>query len=220
MMSPARPPTRLPVLYSFRRCPFAMRARLALSAAGQRVELREVLLRDKPAAMLAASAKATVPVLVLTDGQVVDESLQIMLWALGRHDPDHWLTPDGGSLAAMLSLIGECDGSFKTALDHYKYPSRYRQDDPGSDPMSHRDDGAQFLASLQQRLGQSANLNLYGPRFSLADAAIAPFVRQFAMTDQAWFDSQPWPALQQWLKRFLASGRFAKIMVRQQAWQP
>ena len=115
----------LPVLYSFRRCPYAMRARLALAVSGQVCELREVVLRNKPQGLLQASPKGTVPVLVLPGGQVLEQSLDIMLWALAQHDPEGWLAPSNGTVAAMLALIAECDGPFKQALDRCKYPSRY-----------------------------------------------------------------------------------------------
>ncbi|RZJ25863.1 MAG: glutathione S-transferase, partial [Haliea sp.] len=114
----------LPVLYSFRRCPYAMRARLALAVSAQPHELREIVLRNKPAAMLSASPKGTVPVLVLPDGQVLDESLDIMRWALGRNDPAQWLSPAGASHGAMDALIAGNDGTFKQHLDRYKYPNR------------------------------------------------------------------------------------------------
>jgi glutathione S-transferase len=127
-----------PVLYSFRRCPYAMRARMAIAVSGQRCELREVVLRDKPAELLAASPKGTVPVLVDVDGSVIAQSLDIMLWALRRNDPERWLQPDGGTLDDMLSLIAECDGEFKRNLDGYKYPGRQ----PGADAGLHRQQGA------------------------------------------------------------------------------
>jgi glutathione S-transferase len=115
----------LPVLYSFRRCPYAMRARLALAVSGRRCELREVVLRDKPQAMVSASAKGTVPVLITPEGSVIDESLDIMLWALEQNDPEGWLAPQPGSHAAMLELIAQFDGGFKHHLDRYKYPNRH-----------------------------------------------------------------------------------------------
>ena len=122
--------TALPVLYSFRRCPYAMRARLALAVSGQVCELREVVLRNKPQGLLQASPKGTVPVLVLPGGQVLEQSLDIMLWALAQNDPEGWLTPSDGTMADMLALIAECDGPFKQALDRCKYPSRYPEADP------------------------------------------------------------------------------------------
>ena len=122
--------TALPVLYSFRRCPYAMRARLALAVSDQVCELREVVLRNKPQGLLLASPKGTMPVLVLPSGQVLEQSLDIMLWVLAQRDPEGWLTPSHGSVQDMLALIAECDGSFKQALDRCKYPSRYPDADP------------------------------------------------------------------------------------------
>src|SRR5690554_5297240 len=138
----------MPVLYSFRRCPYAMRARLALAMSGQRCRLREVVLRDKPATLLQASPKGTVPVLVLPDGTVIDESLDIMLWALRRHDPLHWLLPDNGSLEEMLTLISDCDSEFKPRLDRYKYPDRYGN----VDPLAQRSMAVEWLWGLEARL--------------------------------------------------------------------
>jgi glutathione S-transferase len=203
----------LPVFYSFRRCPYAMRARLALAASGQRCELREVVLRDKPAALLKASAKGTVPVLVDTDGTVIDESLDIMLWALRRNDPCHWLQPEHGGLDLACSLVRHNDGPFKQQLDRYKYPSRFMLDSG----LPSREAACEWLFSLNDRLGGSGCLQ--GSRASLADIAIAPFVRQFAMTDQAWFDAQPWPALRAWLQAFLASRLFQSVMLKFEPWK-
>lgn len=205
--------TRIPVLYSFRRCPYAMRARLAIAASGVVCELREVVLRDKPQALLEASAKATVPVLVGVDGAVVDQSLDIMLWALRQNDPQGWLAPGQGDKAAMLDLIAECDGPFKHRLDRYKYPQRY-------DLLSgdqHRDDAASWLQQLNLRLQDSPFL--FGGHAALADMAIAPFVRQFSSTDRDWFASQPWPELQAWLNAWLDTPLFEQVMYRYPRWQ-
>lgn len=201
-----------PILYSFRRCPYAMRARLALASSGMSCELREVVLRDKPQALRDASPKATVPVLVLPDGRVLEQSLDIMLWALGRHDPQYWLSPPQGSLDAMLALIAECDGVFKNHLDRYKYPQRYGD----TDGSAHRQQGAQWLDSLEQRLGDGEFL--FGRRPALADMAIAPFVRQFAHVDMDWFMAQPWPHTQAWLSAWMASALFERVMHKYAAW--
>lgn len=201
-----------PVLYSFRRCPYAMRARLALVAGGQQCELREVVLRNKPAALLQASPKGTVPVLVLPDGRVIEQSLDIMLWALGRHDPEGWLVPESGSQADMLALIAECDGPFKHGLDRYKYPDRY----DNVDPLQHRAACAAWLQGLETRLQQGPGL--FGARACLADAAIMPFVRQFAQVDRSWFDAQPWPALHAWLGAWLESPHFKAVMHKYTPW--
>lgn len=201
-------PTGRPILWSFRRCPYAMRARMALHVSGTEVEHREILLRDKPAEMLAHSPKGTVPVLVLEDGRVIEESRDVMMWALGRSDPEGWLAPG----EAMFEWIDACDGPFKHHLDRFKYSVRY--DD--ADPEHHRREGAKFLAKLDSRLRKSPQL--FGDRMSLADAAIFPFVRQFANADPGWFEAQDYPALSAWLASHLASPRFAEIMVKHPLW--
>lgn len=190
-----------PILYSFRRCPYAMRARLALAVSGIDCELREVRLSDKPLAMLAASPKGTVPVLHLPDGTVIDESLEIMHWALQVQDPEQWLTRDDPTLIAL------CDGPFKHALNRYKYPQLH-----GSDPIAHRDDGLAFLRKIDERL--AATSHLCGSTRGLADAAIMPFIRQFAAVDKDWFDAQPLRNLKAWLAEYLQSTLFDTIMAR------
>ena len=194
------------ILYSFRRCPYAMRARMAIAVSGVRVELREVVLRDKPPEMLALSPKGTVPVLLLSDGKIIDESLDIMRWALGINDPQGWLADDGDA------LIAENDGRFKTALDAYKYPNKHGV----TDPAEPRADGMAFLAKLQKRL--ETQLFLCGERPTLADIVIFPFVRQFAATDADWFNAQPLPQLQGWLNHHVGSPVFAQIMGRYPQW--
>lgn len=197
--------TTRPILYSFRRCPYAMRARLALAASGSVCEIREVKLSAKPAALLTASPKATVPVLVLPDGRVIDESLDIMRWALQGRDPDRWLD------RADAALIADNDGPFKYHLDRYKYPERH-----ASDPAEHRAAGVELLLPLERRLESHANL--CGADMGLTDAAILPFVRQFAATDRSWFDAQPLPRVHAWLARFLDSALFAAAMLRFSPW--
>ncbi len=201
-----------PVLYSFRRCPYAMRARLALAASGQTCELREVVLANKPAELLQASGKATVPVLVLPSGQVIDQSLDIMLWALQRNDPLHWLPEGDSAMQGAMQLVALCDGEFKFHLDRYKYPTRYGL----ASGIDHRNAGAEFLEQLNVQL--LATGHLCSTHFGLADAAIAPFVRQFAHTDPTWFAAQTWPALQQWLGAFEASTAFAQVMQKYAPW--
>ncbi|QQN73303.1 glutathione S-transferase [Croceicoccus sp. YJ47] len=199
--------TGLPVLYSFRRCPYAMRARLALMITGTRCELREVKLSAKPDALLAASAKGTVPVLVMADGTVVDESIDIMRAALSRHDPEGWLDRDDPA------LIAANDGGFKHDLDRYKYPERH-----GSDPLAHRAAGMRFLRDLDTRLSQAAQL--CGHARGIVDAAIFPFVRQFAAVDRAWFADAPVPHVREWLNGHLESELFAAIMTKREPWAP
>ena len=202
----------LPVLYSFRRCPYAMRARMAIAASGQRCELREVVLRSKPAQLLGASPKGTVPVLVDVDGSVLEQSLEIMLWALRRHDPGAWLAPATGTLGAMLALIAACEGEFKPALDGYKYPQHAAD---GNAPRS-RAQGELFLQRLEDRLDHSDHL--FGAHMALADAAIAPFVRQFAHVDRAWFDASPWQRTRAWLDGVTGSALFDQVMGKYPAW--
>ena len=190
-----------------------MRARLALAASGLECTLREVVLANKPAALRQASPKATVPVLVLPNGTVLDQSLDIMLWALRQNDPKQWLQGSHGDLDAMLLLVNACDHDFKQQLDRYKYPSRFGL----ACGLAHRAQGAAFLMLLNARLTQHAHL--MGAEPTLADYAIAPFVRQFAHTDAPWFAAQPWPGLQRWLSAFENSAEFAAVMQKQLPWQ-
>ena len=191
-----------------------MRARLALRCAGVAVELREIVLRDKPAALLAASPKATVPVLVLPEGPVLEQSLDIMRWALDLHDPEGWLT--AAAWPAQQALIDLNDGPFKALLDRYKYPQRH----PQADAASYRDAAVTLLlAALERQLGDAAYL--LGPACSLADMALLPFVRQFAAVDAAWFEHEaPLPRLREWLQRLLQQPLFEAVMLRLPAWRP
>lgn len=204
-----------PILYSFRRCPYAMRARMAITKAGIACRLREVVLRDKPAEMLAASPKGTVPVIIEHDGNVIEESLDVIYWALSQNDPDGWLKPETGTLTEIHDLIIENDGPFKHALDRYKYPNRY--EDENIIREDQRAIGETYLRSLEERL-QSKD-NLFGDRISLADIAIFPFVRQFANTDRDWFDARPLPKLQTCLARHLESDLFKSIMRKYPKWE-
>jgi glutathione S-transferase len=184
-----------------------MRARMALAVSGAPHEIREVKLRDKPAAMLAASPKATVPVLVLENGEVIDESIDIMRWALRRHDPEDWLAGDDAE------LIERFDETFKHHLDRYKYPDRHQ-----ADPVEHRTAGLALLGEVEQRL--AARANLCRESRALADIAIMPFVRQFVAVDRAWFDAQPVPRVQGWLAGHIASPLFDRAMQRLPRWTP
>lgn len=196
-----------PVLYSFRRCPYAMRARLALAVSGIRYELREVRLSAKPEAMLAASPKGTVPVLVLPGEVVLDESLEIMHWALAKRDPENWLTREDAV------LIAANDGPFKRDLDCYKYPERH-----GSDPLFHRERCLVFLRQLDARLAGAGQL--CGSSMGMTDAAIMPFVRQCAAVEKDWLDAESLPHLKRWLSGHLASDIFNSIMMRVTPWSP
>lgn len=202
------------VLYSFRRCPYAMRARMALSISGAEYEHREVVLRDKPSAMLEASPKGTVPVYVAENGDVIDESLDLMLWALGENDPEGWLDCDR---EAADALIAANDGPFKHHLDRYKYASRYKDDAKRGDvDLSHRSQAETHIQTLEDRLSESAFL--LGEKRSLADIAIFPFIRQFANTDRAWWDSAPYPRAQAWLENNITSELFTGIMKKFPQW--
>jgi glutathione S-transferase len=202
----------IPVLYSFRRCPYAMRARLAIAISAITVELREVLLRDKPAALLCASPKGTVPLLTLDD-VVIDQSLDIMRWALRRRDPEGWLTDEDGC-EKSAEMITKCDENFKFHLDRYKYSTRF----PMDDPLVHRQLASRFLMEFNDRLGDAPFLG--GERRILADVAIAPFVRQFAQTDPEWFAAQPWQRLSSWLSHFDEWSLFHAVMKKYAPWHP
>lgn len=198
--------TDRPVLWSFRRCPYAIRARLALAISETPVALREVVLRNKPDAFLAASASASVP--CLEAETVLDESRDIMLWALNRRDPAGWM------LAHEPELIDLCDGPFKSALDRTKYENRF----PDSDPVAARAAASAILMDWNDRLSRDSFIT--GPAFGITDAALLPFVRQFAHIDRAWFDAQDWPHLRRWLDGFLASDLFQGVMTKYPPWQP
>lgn len=184
-----------------------MRARMAVAVSGTRVELREVVLRDKPPEMLEASPKGTVPVLIQPNGIVLDQSIDIMRWALAQSDPEGWLGYEG------LDLVDANDGPFKHALDRYKYPHRYGL----IDGREHRDVALSYLLQWNVRLGATPFLGGVNPAF--ADIALFPFVRQFAASDADWFAAQPLQALQIWLAALTDSTLFAKIMVRYPQWK-
>ena len=183
-----------------------MRARLAIAASGVEVELREVLLRDKAPELLEASPKGTVPV-VVTDVGIIEESYDIMVWALGQNDPDAWLERHNPA------LIEECDGTFKNALDKYKYGNRHE----GSDAIEQRAIAAEYLNKLDDILATQPYLS--GNKIGMTDMSIASFVRQFANVDRTWFDVEPWPNLIRWLEEFLSSDAFASIMTKYPKWQ-
>jgi glutathione S-transferase len=185
---------------------------LAIACSGLTVELREVLLRDKPQAMLNISPKATVPVLQLSDGTVLDESLDIMRWLLIQNDSQSWL--DEKYQADFNCLVSYNDDKFKYYLDRYKYADRY----PEFSSVYYRQQAEVFLTELEHRLSQSAYL--CAGHITLADAAIFPFIRQFSMVDQQWFDSSPYRALQTWLQQWLASPLFLTVMDKYQPWHP
>ncbi|NRA53829.1 MAG: glutathione S-transferase [Gammaproteobacteria bacterium] len=199
----------LPILYSFRRCPYAMRARMGLLLMQRQVELREVVLKDKPESLLSYSPKGTVPVLVLPNGQVIEQSLEIIDWAVATND-----TPLKPPSSIEAQLIATNDNEFKSALDRYKYYDRF----PEHNQQYYRDQGLVFLSQLEQQL--SGQLYLYGDEISYSDIAIFPFVRQFAHVDLAWFEQVDYPQLKRWLSSLLTSQHFMTTMTKFKQWQP
>ena len=201
----------LPILYSFRRCPYAMRARMAIHISGQRCELREVLLRDKPPSMLEYSAKGTVPVLILQDGKVIDESLDVIDWALNLNDPDDWQRSKDKEKTKELIKIN--DGEFKYHLDRYKYSKRYDNEDP----EFHRKKCLKFIESINNELNNSEYI--FDDNISYADIVLLPFIRQFRIADIDWFDALPYNNLKKWLSGFLDSTLLNSIMKKYDLWK-
>lgn len=202
----------LPILYSFRRCPYAIRARMAIVYAGIEVELREVSLKEKPAAMLEASPKATVPVLVLPGGDVLEESLDVMHWALEQADPERWRKR---SLAELTSaLVSHNDEVFKHWLDRYKYSVGY----PDFPQEHYRDQCETTLKQLEERL--TCDRFLLSNQISLADVAVFPFIRQFCFVDEAWFKQSSYPLLRHWLEEMLKTPLFIRAMHKHPLWEP
>lgn len=197
------------ILYSYRRCPYAMRARMALFYAGITPEVREISFKDKPAHMLECSPKGTVPVLILDDGRVIDESFDIMRYALSQHDPDSWLN---GDAAQTSSLIAQNDIAFKKALDTVKYSVRFAPEEV----EAARDEAFSILSKHEQRL--SEHNFLLGDHISLADIALFPFIRQFSMIKDLAFETLPYPHIQTWLADFTCSDLFTAIMQKQPTW--
>lgn len=202
--------TSYPILYSFRRCPYAMRCRMALMQAGVVCELREVALTNKPKEMLSLSPKGTVPVLKLGDDIVLEESLDIMRWALETRDPDNWLE----GLDEAASLLSYLDKQFKGALDRYKYHVNY----PECSQPYYRRQGEVFLDMLEERLVVNKGQGLCDMRTTFADIAVFPFIRQFAFVDKVWFDGTHYHLLQSWLKCHLESELFQSVMQKYALW--
>lgn len=201
------------VLYSFRRCPYAMRARMALYKAGIKCELREVVLKDKPESMLQLSAKGTVPVLLTSDKKVIEQSNDVMHWALNQNDPDNWLKEDE---AKSQYLIDYNDNEFKHFLDRYKYHVGY----PEYSQQYYRENAESFIKVLEKNLADNNNVALLGDRISLVDIAIFPFVRQFARVDLGWFQASPYKSVIQWLNKLEESDLFKNCMKKYVQWQP
>lgn len=201
------------IIYSFRRCPYAMRARLAIAISGIQVELREITLQNKPQAMLDLSPKGTVPVLITPDGTLLEESLDLMYWALRQSDPNSWVVTESEKMTLTRQLIQQNDGEFKHYLDRYKYADRYQE----HDEVYYRLQAEKTLAQLERYLAN--NGCLVSEHITLADMAILPFIRQFALVDKDWFDNAPYPQLKIWLENFLDSELFESIMSKFSAWQ-
>lgn len=202
----------LPILYSFRRCPYAIRARMTLMYAGVQVELREVLLKDKPKAMLDVSDKGTVPVLVLPTDEVIDESVDVMRWALAQKDPRNWALPDRQENCD--AWVSANDNDFKHWLDHYKYADRF----PDHSQDYYRARAEQFLQKLETALRHSPWIS--GAELGFADIAVFPFIRQFSGVDSNWFARAPYPSTRQWLETLLSCEWFMGCMQKHRPWAP
>ena len=203
----------LPILYSLRNCPYAMRARIAIFKANQTILLRDLVLSNKPKELITASPKGTVPVLVLPNGSVLEESLDIMLWALNETDPDDLLQNEtDSSLSEMLTLINTFDQDFKTCLEQYKCAKRYRE----SNIVECREVCEQYLKILEHRL--VSNKFLMSNKESLVDIALVPFIRQFARVERQWYLQSPYPNVRQWLNSYLQSAMFTKVMAKYPLW--
>jgi len=206
-----------PILYSFRRCPYAMRARMALYQSSTTYEHREIILRDKPDHMLEISPKGTVPALLLSNGEVVDESLDIVNWSLTQNDPENWLLKGNeAEQREMHALISQNDNDFKPLLDRYKYPNRYPDENEDVLGEKAHDKAIAYLKNLEDRLNK--NDNLFRDTPCMADIAIFPFIRQFAHVDREWFDNQNLPKLQNWLSGHKESALFKTIMKKHDLW--
>ncbi len=201
----------LPILYSFRRCPYAMRARMAIHISSQKCEIREVLLRDKPPSMLEYSSKGTVPVLVLQSGEVIDESLDVIDWALNLNDPDNWQRSKDNEKTKELIKIN--DGEFKYHLDRYKYSKRYDNEDP----EFHRKKCLSFIEKVNSELQNSKYI--FDDAISYIDISLLPFIRQFRIADKEWFDELPYENVKSWLSNFLNSELLKSIMSKYDLWK-
>lgn len=202
-----------PVLYSFRRCPYCMRAHMMLKYSGLKVELREVDLKDMPDEALTVSPKATVPVLVLADGSIIDESWDIVKWALTQSDHDNWMDNANNYLLDAEILTETNDFSFKVDLDHYKYASRY----PEQSEEYYRMACEEFIEELEDML--TKNKYLLANQLTLADISVFPFVRQFSLVNKDWFDQAPYPKVQLWLDNLINSALFQHSFQKHDVWK-
>ena len=205
---------KYPILYTFRRCPYAMRARFAIRSSKIIVEIREIKLQEKPSEFLKLSPKGTVPVLITNSGEVLEESLDIIYWALNKNDPHKWLAKGKLENQDIIKLLDDLENKFKPNLDKYKYPSRFS----GVDQYLHRDKNLCFLKKLNYYIKNNKSLNC--EHLSLLDYAIFPFVRQFRNVDQDWFDKLNFIFLNKWINQIIDSQDFSSIMKKFKKWEP
>ncbi len=205
---------KYPILYTFRRCPYAMRARFAIRSSKIIVEIREIKLQEKPFEFLKSSPKGTVPVLITNSGEVLEESLDIIYWALNKNDPHKWLAKGNLENQEIIKLLDDLENKFKPNLDKYKYPSRFS----GVDQFFHRDKNLCFLKKLNSYLENNKSLNC--KHLSLLDYAIFPFVRQFRNVDQDWFDKLNFIFLNKWINQIIDTKDFSSIMKKFKKWEP
>jgi len=205
---------KYPILYTFRRCPYAMRARFAIRSSKIIVEIREIKLQEKPLEFLKLSPKGTVPVLITNSGEVLEESMDIIYWALNKNDPHKWLAKGKLENQEIIKLLDDLENKFKPNLDKYKYPSRFS----GVDQFFHRDKNLCFLKKLNCYLENNKSLNC--EHLSLLDYTIFPFVRQFRNVDQDWFDKLNFIFLNKWINQIIDSKDFSSIMKKFKKWEP
>ena len=205
---------KYPILYSFRRCPYAMRARLAIKASGIIVEIREVELKNKPKEFLSISPKATVPVVCISSKQIIEESLDIMEWALKINDPLKLLKYEKLNRIEIHNILNKLENEFKQNLDRYKYSSRF--DLPS--PKLYRDKNLQTLNEFNNLLQN--NKGICSSHLSFLDYAVFPFIRQFRNVNSVWFDSLELKFLQTWLYELIDSDEFSSIMKKYEIWNP
>ena len=205
---------KYPILYTFRRCPYAMRARFAIRSSKIKVEIREIKLQEKPFEFLKLSPKGTVPVLITNSGEVLEESLDIIYWVLNKNDPHKWLAKGKLENQEIIKLLDDLEYKFKPNLDKYKYPSRFSE----IDPHFHRDKNLCFLKKLNSYLENNKSLNC--EHLSLLDYAIFPFVRQFRNVDQEWFEKLNFIFLNKWINQIIDSEDFSSIMKKFKKWEP
>ena len=205
---------KYPILYTFRRCPYAMRARFAIRSSQIIVEVREIKLQEKPSEFLKSSLKGTVPILIKKSGEVLEESLDIINWALNTNDPDKWLAKGKLESHEIAKLLDDLENKFKPNLDKYKYPNRFS----GVDQFLYRNKNLCFLEKLNSQLEKNKSLNC--EHLTLLDYAIFPFVRQFRNVDQEWFEKLNFIFLNKWINQIIDSQDFSSIMKKFKKWEP